>query len=462
MVFAVLKNMEINNFKTWLKGSVSFGKVTGLFGTNSSGKSSLIQFLLMLKQSKNSSDRGIVLDFGGPNDELINLGSYTDVVHRHENDLDLQWELTWSLNKPLTLYDSTRPRTTPLTTGKKITTRTQVYQKGKAVIAAELSYEFSGYRFSLIRKSGEASAFSLEVKPPEGSDFRFLRNQQRAWALPGPLKTYLFPDQAKTYYQNADLLGSLESEYESLFDSIYYLGPLREPPKREYAWSGSSPLDVGQRGERAIAALLAATERGDTRNLKYKARYLPFQEIIAYWLKELGLIHGFRVAGIGSNSNLYKALVKRDSHSPEVLLTDVGFGVSQVLPALVLLYYVPKGSTIIMEQPEIHLHPSVQSGLADVILRVAKYRNVQVIVESHSEHLLRRFQRRVAEEDFNREDVKLYFCSSKQGQSKLELLDIDIFGAITNWPEQFFGDEMTEIAETQRAILKRKISASST
>jgi predicted ATPase len=154
--------------------------------------------------------------------------------------------------------------------------------------------------------------------------------------------------------------------------------------------------------------------------------------------------------------------VQRDAQSSEALLTDVGFGVSQVLPALVLLYYVPEGSTVLMEQPEIHLHPSVQSGLADAILTVAKSRKLQVIVESHSEHMLRRFQRRVAENTFPAEGLKLYFCDSVGGQSKLVDLDIDLFGEIRNWPKDFFGDEMHEIAETRKAILRRKMEMAKT
>ena len=112
-----------------------------------------------------------------------------------------------------------------------------------------------------------------------------------------------------------------------------------------------------------------------------------------------------------------------------------------------------------MEQPEIHLHPSVQSGLADVILQVSKQRNIQVIVESHSEHLLQRFQRRVAEESYPVEELKLYFCDSQQGESKLIDLEIDEFGDIKNYPDNFFGDEMAEMAATHKAALKRKIQA---
>ena len=132
-------------------------------------------------------------------------------------------------------------------------------------------------------------------------------------------------------------------------------------------------------------------------NLEPRTKLKTFQEMIAYWLQALKLIHSFEIREIAQGSNLYHARVRANASSPETMLTDVGFGVSQVLPVLVLLYYVPEGSIVLMEQPEIHLHPSVQSELADVMLSVAKRRNVQIIVESHSEHLLRRFQRRAAE-----------------------------------------------------------------
>ena len=87
---------------------------------------------------------------------------------------------------------------------------------------------------------------------------------------------------------------------------------------------------------------------------------------------------------IAENRKDYEFRVKKSLNSSEVLITDVGFGVSQLLPVLVLCYYVPENSTIILEQPEIHLHPKVQSDLADVLIDVVKNRNVQIILESHS------------------------------------------------------------------------------
>ena len=174
-------------------------------------------------------------------------------------------------------------------------------------------------------------------------------------------------------------------------------------------------------------------------NLEPRTKLKTFQEMIAYWLQELDLIHSFEIREIAAGSNLYHARVQANASSPETMLTDVGFGVSQVLPVLVLLYYVPEGSIILMEQPEIHLHPSVQSGLADVMLAVAGRRNIQIIVESHSEHLLRRFQRRAAEGKADSSDLKLYFVSNDSGVAKLNDLALNEFGEIENWPVQFFG-----------------------
>ena len=81
---------------------------------------------------------------------------------------------------------------------------------------------------------------------------------------------------------------------------------------------------------------------------------------------------------------------------------------------------------------------------------------MQIIVESHSEHLLRRLQRRIAEEGLSREDIGLYFCTADEGVSKLDGLEVDLFGNIANWPQDFFGDKFGEIAAMSEAALNRR------
>lgn len=90
----MITRLRLTNFKAWRELQVRFATVTGVFGANSAGKSSLIQFLLLLKQTRDATDRRIVLDFGGP-ESPANLGSYREVVHGRDARADISWELTW-------------------------------------------------------------------------------------------------------------------------------------------------------------------------------------------------------------------------------------------------------------------------------------------------------------------------------------------------------------------------------
>ena len=459
----MLERLKFENFKAWQEADVEFGTVTGFFGTNSAGKSSILQLLLLLKQTRNATDRSLALDLGGPN-ALVELGTFADVVHQHDESRQLRWMLEWSLTRATKTPKSMWPSEQPPVIGDTLQMRCEVGMDKSGLRARELAYRFAGVDFSLQPKGGSRTKFDLAtdsgLEDTASWEFKFKRNRGRAWPLSQPVKSYRFPPEVSSFYQNADFLSDFELAYEHLMDSIYYLGPLREYPRRHYHWGGASPEDVGERGERAVDAILAATLRGETRSLGYRQWSKPFQAMIAHWLHELGLIDRFELEEVAPGTKLYRAMVETTSSSVPTTLTDVGFGVSQVLPALVLLYYVPEGSVVLMEQPEIHLHPAVQSGLADLMLNVATARNVQIIVESHSEHLMRRLQRRVAEEEVSSKEMKLYFVSTYSGMARISDLILNEWGEIENWPENFFGDEMGEIAAITRASLRRRMERS--
>lgn len=272
--------------------------------------------------------------------------------------------------------------------------------------------------------------------------------------LSGPTKFYGFPDELKSYGKG-EVLADLELAFESLMSSIYYLGPLRDDPKRQYVWGGAQPRDVGIRGQLAVAALLAARSRNLMISPGPRKRRQHLEKYVATWLERLGLISKFEVREVRSGSNLFQVHVLRDPGSADVLLTDVGFGVSQILPVMVLCFYVPEGSTLLLEQPEIHLHPAVQAGLADVLIDAVNRRRIQIILESHSEHLLRRLLRRVAEGTVGSADCALYFCRSVEGHNDLTELALNEQGGITNWPRGFFGEPLEEAVATTKAAAAR-------
>src|SRR5690606_31440045 len=114
----------------------------------------------------------------------------------------------------------------------------------------------------------------------------------------------------------------------------------------------------------------------------------------------------------------------------QTTLPDVGFGVSQVLPVIVECFYAAPNSTIVIEQPELHLHPRVQAYLANLFVEAIRARengrdrNVQILVESHSEHFIYRLQRLIAEEVVSPADIALYFCRSSAHGSRIEPLAV--------------------------------------
>ncbi len=455
----MLTRMRLRNFKSWGDtGRIPLRPITAFFGTNSSGKSSLLQALLLLKQTSDSSDRGLVFHFGDKA-TLVDLGDFASVVHDHDTAKSMEVSLDWKTARPFKVAD-TKHDDREVVESRRLGFSVIIGQKRNAMpprpAVDEMSYGVGDARFGMRRQGKDQDEYDVFA---EAEAFRFIRSLGRKWPLPPPIKGYGFPDQTRAYYQNAGFLPRLALELERRLDSISYLGPLRASPERHYTWAGAEPRDVGRAGEAVVDALLAARERGPMISPGYRRPRVSLETYVAQWLKDLGLIHDFRVMPIGDDSHIFQVRVRRTCRSPEVLITDVGFGVSQILPVMVLCFFVPECSTVILEQPEIHLHPAVQSGLADVLIAARQTRKVQILLESHSEHLLRRLQRRIAEEKVAPNDVGLFFCDAGGDSPELRELDIDLLGNITNWPENFFGDEFGEIAAMTKAAQKRRNTA---
>src|SRR5665213_1981084 len=128
----MLRDLHFTNFKTWDVADLKFGKVTGLFGTNSSGKSSLIQFLLLLKQTKEATDRGISLDLNGP---YVNLGAYKDMIYKHDETRRLDWALRFRSERDLALVDPSGKRTESFVRGNEINIASSVIEKDVGALA---------------------------------------------------------------------------------------------------------------------------------------------------------------------------------------------------------------------------------------------------------------------------------------------------------------------------------------
>jgi hypothetical protein len=335
-----------------------------------------------------------------------------------------------------------------------VNTHTPVIHRMKYMLRDSLRDSKKNLMVQMEQKEGHKNRYAISA---EG--YGLMRNIGRAWDPGPPIRFYGFPDEVSAYHKNADFVKDFDLAHEQLFQSISYLGPLRVKTERIYSWSGNNPESVGFSGEHTISAILAASKRKI--GLAPHAKTLSFQEIIATELKKLGLIDDFSVKQIGKRQD-YEVKVHTKGARSLVDLPDVGFGISQVLPVLVQCFYASHNSIIIMEQPEIHLHPSAQSALADVMIDVIKSRedkrdrNIQLIIETHSEHFLRRLLRRIAENELPESSVSAYFADVTTSPAQLTELEVDEVGAIQNWPKDFFGDEMGDIAAQANAAIKKR------
>jgi len=455
----MLTSLRLQNFKSWADtGLIRLAPLTVIFGGNSAGKSSLGHLLLTLKQTALSADRKRALNLGDAS-TLIDLGTFADCLHGHDLSRKLSFELAWRLAKPIEVVDALQPKLR--FSGNRL--------RFEATIAADPKSgqpRTEGFNYHLSNDDREVLAVDVS---PAGSDFAVTAEPLKLMQVRGrpPSKQelekfYRLPETGLARYQNAGFLTDFALETERVLRGIAYLGPLRDAPKRMYQWSGDNPEDVGQKGEFAIAALLSAEQDGRTLGLRGKKSLQRFSEVVAGQLQTLGVIEKFTIKPISEGRKDYEALVRTSARGAEVKLTDVGVGVSQVLPALVQAFYCAPNATVWMEQPEIHLHPQVQAELADVFIAAVqaregrKPRNVQLIIESHSEHFLNRLQRRIAEEAVTPEEVAIYFATRQGDSARLEPLRLNTFGEIENWPADFFGDDMADLTARTVAAARRR------
>ena len=414
----MITELRAQNFKSWKDtGVLQFAPLTGFFGANSSGKTSILQVLLMLKQTtERPADWNEPLYFGDT-ESLANLGSFDNIIHKFKEDLTLGISVSWKVPKILNI---------DFRVTNSLFFSTSVVKKHER---AELEY------FSF--------AFDENI-------FKIGWTDQGYMVIPGNrYASAMSADPFRCYgIANAsgprEAFSPLKRAFEDIFSKIHYLGPLREHPRHDYIWD-EHPADVGQRGEDAVPAVLL--RRVQLRSIDNK---------ILEWLVKLEIIDSYRLEPNLAQKGHYELFVTKHKGGPEVRLTDVGFGVSQVLPVLIACYFAPEGSILILEQPEAHLHPKVQSELADVLIDVVKNRSIQIILESHSENLLLRLMRRIAEGQVPAEDMVLYSCEISDGVSNIEQLEMDEYGNISNWPQDFFGDSTGDLVEKTKAEMQRR------
>jgi len=421
-----ISNIRLKNFRNWTaehwdKG-VALKPITLVLGRNSAGKTSILQPLRLLKQTLEATDAGTHLLLDGTKADGVNLGAFADVVHDH--DVKESVGIGFDVREKGISVDVTFRQVNERPVIESLTYR--VRDEKVEVTRTPNAYQLQSPRFRLPNWDGAKDAHEPKKTYEPG----------RAIELSDQSLTDLGPTLGPVV--RSAIVAAKET-----FATFHYLGPLRPPPAREVTWSQQDPKFLGSTGTETIQALISNETGKDKGALK---------TAVSEWLKRLDLAEGIEISRVGKTL-LYQIEVVRGGRRSN--LADVGYGVSQVLPVIVLLHFVPEGSVILCEDPEAHLHPMAQSALADLFVEAAKKRKLQVLIETHSEHFFRRLQVLMASAKVTEHDCALYYVERDDPSAKLIKLRADEFGRIQNWPENLFGDAVGEAGRQMREMIKR-------
>jgi hypothetical protein len=344
----MLTHLKLENFKIWRStGPIRLAPITLLLGTNSSGKSSLIQSLLLIRQTVNGDDPNLDLNLGNPDaDDSVTLGQFKDLLCHH----GAASESTSATQVGIEFRWSERGQT------ESSSLFSARYNKGPAG-SAELAFlrlGKDGQGFSVQRRKPGIYKLTLGAQRKslgQSADFRPERSFAFSAATLNKLGT------------QAELIKPIGPALLDELARIIYLGPVRRLAQRDYVWAGRMPAHIGDDGAKAVDALIAsgvARQSALKRKQALPAEALLFEKTI-YWLKAMNLADGLSIRALGRSAR-YELMIENDGQASN--LKDVGVGVSQVLPVIVAALFAQPGHIVIVEEPESHLHPLAQSMLA--------------------------------------------------------------------------------------------------
>ena len=426
----MLTKLRIQNFKSLQDtGDLAIRPLTFLVGPNSSGKSSVLQMLLMLRQTVLSSDVESPLVTNGP---FIEVGAYPDFVFRHEAERKLEVATEWGEADPLA--------------------------GGPMQVRAALRYDSTTTQILLAESEFRLrETFGESVRETDGGTYageawRLGKDGRKVTqTLPGirPLWWFFETTESLISGRTPIVVFSPRGILRWHMVRMAHLGPLRPYPRRFYPITGQNPAEVGSSGEWAFEVLWADNQSSD----EQAGRLL--QEV-REWLSKFAIAESVRLDRLGE-SNQYEVVVTDPATKTEASFADIGFGASQVLPIVVQSFFARPASTLLVEQPEIHLHPKAQAELGDLFIAAAKSRDRAFIIETHSEHILARIRRRIAEgvPGITRDMVAIYYFEPTREGTKIRPVTLKENGQYEDYPSGFFEEDFEEALKHLEAMSKR-------
>ena len=437
-----IEQLTIENFKCFKsEKTFDFARLTILTGANSSGKSSIMYAILAALQTD---------DFPyqlSPNGNYINLGDFREIVYEHNENLNFHLGIT---------LNSLRGKLDLNTQWKKdeVDLLPTIFKVNIVKRNSKATTEYQGFDYNnldiqiQLRQPFESKNIDEDCRGLE-QIFRQYYGQEKCRFVPLDNSNMLISNfDILKYSKNwvnapikgnelllenpltQDVVDSLNPRFDFELNFFYteqmnYVGAFRESPKRTYLEKNKNDFKVGTEGEGYIDQIVEWEKRSNGK----------IKELIKV-MKSLDLIEDIKTRRL--SSGIFEVLVKPTKSKMLTSLSNVGFGVSQFLPVIVADLQLRDDSTLFLAEPEIHLHPSIQSKFGDYIVDKINTTEKNYVIETHSEYFLNRIRLAIVKGELKKEDVKVYFLENNGTDTDVFDIEFTKTGVINNAPRNFF------------------------
>ena len=422
----MLTELKLSNFRIFDdEVTVRFRPITILIGRNSSGKSSIIKFLLMLQQSAEYGRSQFLTPEGG----RVSLGAFRALKNSLTRKRNLEFELkakddSETITHPLSDYLFELKSEDP----------NELVYKTKATLAYGRRHITGSAAYSLVNEITRAEHLRIEDRILADATFLGASITDR---IPDTRDRSNPEEEAKFWIAFAHFAAGtqLQDSLRYQINSIRHLSPVRAEAQRVIIASPPPVDDVGQAGEFALPHLQRMIGEEHER-----------YEFISPYLEAVAGIAGVKFRT--SSGYVSQAIAKNKATGADALIADYGFGVGQCLPILVQGAIMAPRTTLMVEEPEAQLHPTAQLELGGFFADLWNQRQVGSIIETHSDNILLRLRRLIARGDLSHEDVSVAFFTFDEENNNMPIvknLDVNEAGTMQpGLPMEFFGADIIE------------------
>lgn len=455
-----LTQVRLENYKCFKsEKKFEFGKLTILTGANSSGKTSVITSIVSSLQSND-----FPFDYS-LNGDYINLGDFIEISNNKNINNNIKIGFTLKASKEPDLEDSLmkidsiweinnaskQPKLNSLLVNQDQFDIEIKYLKTKnkyriKILVRETKTEDKKFNeivsyLNTLMKEQETHKIIRKNTP----GIKVLEKKEDVLIVEAKsideLKTWLLLED-DTFYFNIALRRTI-SAFDTFNKNFNYISSFRSYPQRTFLETKLKTDKVSKFGDGYLDQILI-----------WQTKKSPKYSELLKKLNGLKLLKGLRTYRI--RGGRYDVRVKTKLREKYSSLSDVGFGVSQFLPIIVGDLQLGKSSTLIVLQPEIHLHPSLQSKFGDYLIEQIRTQKKKYIIETHSEYLINKIRLGIVKGNIKKEDVCLYYLENEKSDCDAHKIELTETGEIKNAPNSFFSTYMMDLKEITLQSMKKR------